>query len=94
MSKLKNRFVGGAVLRRQDKMPHKPKINEDSKGCQVDTLVRLPKLVGEWADKKFKESTPETIMKHLKREIKELDKCNSDPHEIANVCGIDGVYCV
>lgn len=46
----------------------------------------LQKELGDWCDKTFPNSTPETIMRHLKKEVKELWESNAAdrPHETAD----------
>lgn len=39
--------------------------------------------VGEWADKTFAKSSPETVIKHLKREVSELE-ASGKPDEVAD----------
>jgi NTP pyrophosphatase (non-canonical NTP hydrolase) len=46
----------------------------------------LQKEIGAWSDKTFPNSTPETMMRHLKKEVKELWDSNDQEvaHEIAD----------
>lgn len=39
--------------------------------------------VGSWANKTFGKSTPETVLKHLKREVAELET-SGEPDEVAD----------
>ncbi len=49
-------------------------------------LDAIQREIGDWSDKTFPNSTPETIMRHLKKEVKELwDSTDKEmPHEIAD----------
>ena len=41
-----------------------------------DAVYGLVEEVGMWADKTFPESTPESMIEHIKREVKELEEAD------------------
>jgi hypothetical protein len=46
--------------------------------CRLPQHDRWQQLVGQWADRTFTESTPRTIVAHLRREVEELVSSEPD----------------